>query len=292
MNTKQEVRQFTEAGINLYQELANYYKDVKGEAKSTGDIVDMISKRQVSFNDVAAVFQRLTDKGGIFYNMQEIQSETLQGKISNLKDSFDIFLNDIGKSNEGVFKGMVDGAKTPMDNWEKLMGVAKALIGVLILLKTQSMETAISMKSMSVTGFASAGVQTTKALGFFGLLGNGFKKLKTTIVDFSKSLKTAFLNNIWLVAIMALFEVVRSIWQHVSEYNDAIKETNKEHNELTAGLQDLADKYNNVVSAANSASEAEKRNNDNVENIKQKREALASLVETMQKQGLSVSFQC
>lgn len=37
--------------------------------------------------------------------MQEIQAETLQGKISNLKDAFDVMLNDIGKANEGTMKG-------------------------------------------------------------------------------------------------------------------------------------------------------------------------------------------
>lgn len=100
-----EVRQFTEAGVNMYGELQQYFKEVKGEAYTAAQIVDMISKRKVTFEDVEAIFQRMTDKGGIFYNMQEIQAETLQGKISNLKDAFDVMLNDIGKSNEGFFKG-------------------------------------------------------------------------------------------------------------------------------------------------------------------------------------------
>ena len=105
MNIKQEVRQFSEAGINIYGELASYYKDVKGEAYTTGQIVDMISKRMVTFSDVEQVFKRLTSEGGIFYNMQEIQANTLQGKISNLKDSFDIMFNSIGKANEGMLIG-------------------------------------------------------------------------------------------------------------------------------------------------------------------------------------------
>lgn len=69
-----EVRQFTEAGINMYGELQQYFKEVKGEAYTTAQIVDMISKRKVTFKDVEAIFQRMTDKGGTFYNMQEIQA--------------------------------------------------------------------------------------------------------------------------------------------------------------------------------------------------------------------------
>ena len=51
-----EVRQFTEAGINMYGELQQYFKEVKGEAYTTAQIVDMISKRKVTFEDVEAIF--------------------------------------------------------------------------------------------------------------------------------------------------------------------------------------------------------------------------------------------
>lgn len=61
-----EVRQFTEAGINLYGELQRYFQEVKGEAYTTAQIVDMISKRKVTFEDIENIFTRITDKGGIF----------------------------------------------------------------------------------------------------------------------------------------------------------------------------------------------------------------------------------
>jgi hypothetical protein len=56
-----EVRQFTEAGINLYGELQRYFEEVKGEAYTTAQIVDMISKRKVTFEDIENIFKRLTD---------------------------------------------------------------------------------------------------------------------------------------------------------------------------------------------------------------------------------------
>ena len=86
-----ELRQFTEAGIPMLEELAKYFTEIRGEAVSVGDVFDMISKRMVRFADVDAVFQRLTSSGGLFYNMQEKQADTLAGKISNLKDSIDFF---------------------------------------------------------------------------------------------------------------------------------------------------------------------------------------------------------
>ena len=98
----QELRQFSEAGVNILGELANYFSELQGRAISTGEVFDMVSKRMVKFEDVATVLRRLTEEGGIFFNMQEIQAETLQGKLMNLKDSFDIMMNSMGESKKGT----------------------------------------------------------------------------------------------------------------------------------------------------------------------------------------------
>ena len=94
-----EVRQFTEAGINMYGELQALFKERDNADYTTAQIVDMISKRMIKFKDVEQVFQRLTDKGGMFYEMQERQSQTLWGMIQKAGDAFDVMLNEIGKSN-------------------------------------------------------------------------------------------------------------------------------------------------------------------------------------------------
>lgn len=112
-----ELRQFTEAGIPMLDELAKYFSELEQRAISTGDVFDMISKRLVTFNDVSAVFKRMTDDGGVFYEMQEKQSKTLFGLISNLHDSIDLMLNDIGQSHDGAMKGFVATAKSIVDNW-------------------------------------------------------------------------------------------------------------------------------------------------------------------------------
>lgn len=118
-----EVRQFTEAGINMYGELQKLFKTRDQADYTTAQIVDMISKRKVTFENVEQVFENLTSKEGIFYNMQEIQAETLQGKISNLKDSIDVMLNSIGKANEDTLKGAIDTVKVLIDNWETVVKI-------------------------------------------------------------------------------------------------------------------------------------------------------------------------
>lgn len=136
-----EVRQFTEAGINLYGELQSYFEEVKGEAYTTAQIVDMISKRMVKFEDVEAVFQRMTDKGGLFYNMQELQVNTLHGQINRLKDVISIMQNEIGKSNQEGFLSIstaINLANTLLENWRMVASVLKTIITAYGTFKTVS----------------------------------------------------------------------------------------------------------------------------------------------------------
>lgn len=124
----QELRQFTEAGIPLVDELAKKFTKLTGEATSAGDVFDKISRRQVSFSMVKDIFTELTSEGGKFYKFQEIQAESLAGKLSNLKDSYQIMLSQIGEGNSGVMKDSVELLTTMMNNWESISKTIKSLV--------------------------------------------------------------------------------------------------------------------------------------------------------------------
>ena len=120
-----ELRQFSEAGVNMLEELAKRFTALEGRAVSVGDVFERVSKRMVSFKDVEAVFQTITSEGGVFYQMQEKQSETLRGLIMNLKDSIDLMFNEIGQDNESTLKGAVGLAKKLVDNWRQVYPLIK-----------------------------------------------------------------------------------------------------------------------------------------------------------------------
>ena len=69
----QELRQFTEAGIPLVDLLADKFEELNGRAVSTADVFKLISQRAVPFSMIADIFEDLTEKGGMFYKMQEEQ---------------------------------------------------------------------------------------------------------------------------------------------------------------------------------------------------------------------------
>lgn len=123
----QELRQFTEAGIPMVDELAKKFTKLKGEVVSSGDVFNLISERQVPFKMVKEVIDDLTKEGGKFYMMQEKQAETLKGKVSNLGDRYDIMMNSIGEKNDKVLKGFVDGLSLIMENANLLLNVITKL---------------------------------------------------------------------------------------------------------------------------------------------------------------------
>lgn len=100
-----ELRQFSEAGIDMLGQLATYFTQLEGRLVTAADVFERISKRQVMFEDVDAVLERVTSRGGAYYKMQEEMASTVAGRISNLKDEFMLSMDNIGKSqNETILK--------------------------------------------------------------------------------------------------------------------------------------------------------------------------------------------
>lgn len=131
-----EVRQFTEAGLNILGELAKYYSELEGRMVSVGEVQDMVTRRMVSFGDVEEIFKRVTSAGGIFYDMQNQQADTLRGQMMNLQDQIDLMLNDIGKSNQGVISEVISLLKSVIENWETIAQVMTPILGMLTLYLT------------------------------------------------------------------------------------------------------------------------------------------------------------
>lgn len=275
-----EVRQFTEAGINMYGELQQYFKEVKGEAYTTAQIVDMISKRKVTFEDVEAIFQRMTDKGGTFYNMQEIQAETLQGKISNLKDAFDVMLNDVGKANEGTMKGMVSWGTSLLDNWKTLAEIGKALIPILIAIKANSMFAKTSL------GQAFSQASGTGIVRYKALFVNSLDGMKKALKDFGGFVKSS-LSGIGVgLAIYAVAEVITTVYDKISKYNENVRKAEEETIKAKGAIGALAGTYNDLANAATNAN-GKLEGKDLEKNVEDRRTTLQKLIDAASKDGLT-----
>lgn len=116
-----ELRQLTEANIPMVDKLAERFSKLEGRIVSAGEVLDMISKKKVTFEDVKDVLWELTDDGGMFNNMQEVLSESVKSKWKNLADAIGIMLGDIAESTGSTLKWTAESLTTLAQNWKEVV---------------------------------------------------------------------------------------------------------------------------------------------------------------------------
>lgn len=72
-----DIKQFAYAGINIYQILADY----------TGKSVQEVQKMTISYDLLSQALIAASEEGGRYYNAMDTQSQTMNGRISTLKDN-------------------------------------------------------------------------------------------------------------------------------------------------------------------------------------------------------------
>lgn len=247
-----EVRQFTEAGFNILGELAKYYGELEQRIISVGEVQEMVTKRMVSFEDVAEVIRRVTSEGGMFFDMQSKQAETLAGQWTNLIDRIDVMFNEIGKSQmvfstaEDFLKGFVKVLANAIDNWEVLASVLKTAVGAFILVKIQAMLAGDSLKLMAInTGILTGTVPKVLTLR------QAWAALGRTVVSSVKGMGASLSSikiNPWLIAMAAAMELVSAAVTHFKKLNSSLKENADAFNENVAAVNKLSKEYKTLDS--------------------------------------------
>ncbi|WP_051290209.1 hypothetical protein [Bacteroides pyogenes] len=124
-----ELRQLTEANIPMVDKLSERFSKLEGRIVSAGEVLEMISKKKVTFEDVKDVLWELTDEGGMFNNMQEALSQSVKSKWKNLADAIDIMLGDIAESMGSTLKWTAESLTALAQNWKELVPVIQAAVG-------------------------------------------------------------------------------------------------------------------------------------------------------------------
>lgn len=244
----QEVRQFTEAGIPILEELAKQFEKVEGRAVSAGEVFDKISARLVPFEMVAKVLKDLTSEGGKFFNMQEVQASTLTGKISNLKDAYEIMLNEIGQGMSETMKDAVDWATNLIKNYKDTGRTIIELVSAYGLYRTALFlsnkmqktfarnlvvlrkELSLTRKLMSINPSTGIAVGITAVIGLFYKLGkemNRQSEIAESLRNSQEKLQTEFSKEInKLDVLKAKLELAK---EGTEEYNSAISAIQREY---------------------------------------------------------------
>lgn len=241
----QELRQFTEAGIPLVDELAKRFTILENKVVSAGDVFDKISRKEVSFGMVKDVLWDLTNEGGKFYNMQEALAESLAGKWSNLQDAWDVMMADIAESNSGVLSDSLELLTDLMKHWEDF---AKVIIPIIISFGTYKtvalLASSVNLKLIKTFISLTASVRSLKdAIALLGLV--------------TKANPLGLLLGA-LSGIIALFyafrEEVKTTEEVITDLNKTIADTNDKM-QGNKSVDSLIDRYEALSKKANKSAE-------------------------------------
>lgn len=118
----EDINQLTGRGIPVIQELAKQFGVTDDKVKG------LVESGKVGFPEIERAFQSLTAEGSKFGGMMQKMSGTISGQLSNLKDAWNLMLNDIGKSNEGAISGSINLLGTLVRNYQTVLDILKVLV--------------------------------------------------------------------------------------------------------------------------------------------------------------------
>jgi len=115
----QDFRQFTGRGIPLAEELAKQFGVTKDKVQ------DLVTAGKVGFPEVQKAMEAMTNEGGKFGGLMEKQSKSITGQISNIEDTIEMAINDLGTQTEGLMNDSLDVISTLIEHWK---GIGEAVL--------------------------------------------------------------------------------------------------------------------------------------------------------------------
>lgn len=257
-----DLNQFTGRGIPMIGELAKQFGVAESEVKS------LVEAGKVGFPEVQKVIESLTNEGGKFGGLMEVQSKTIAGQISNIEDSISQMFNNIGKANEGIINSALGVVSDLVENYEQVGKVLLELVGTYGAYKAALITITALQKAHSVV-LAQAVVEQQLAAAAGITLSNAQAMVaaRTKLLQVATaSLNKTMMFNPYILAASAVSALGFGIYKLVtyqtdaekaqSKLNDAIKESEKaslgEQRELSklkgelSALEKGTDEYNAV----------------------------------------------
>lgn len=285
-----ELRQLTETGLPMLDLLSKKLTETQGKLVSAADVMDLISKRAISYEMVEEILYDLTDAGGMFYNMQVKQSQTLFGMWSKLGDAAAIMYDQIGNTssiNAGM-KLAIRSIESMMRNWKTtarvLDSVAVAMTVYIVGLKNAAVASKALTSAVALENLAHQQqiIRTPKVVA--GIIGiNNAKKISTLLTNLHTKavlseaaatnvltkgfwkLTAAMLANPWVAAASAIALVGVALFHFIGNTETAAERAEKLNNSVASlkNLDDttkpLIDTYNELINKTERTAEEQKK---------------------------------
>lgn len=143
-----DLMQFTGRGIPLTEELAKQFGVTKDK------VSELVTAGKVGFPEVKKAIESLTNEGGKFGGLMEKQSHSITGQISNIQDTIEMAINDLGTQTEGLMNDALDITSKVIDHWKGIGEVILAAASAIGLYKAMAVSIAAFDTATTNAGYA------------------------------------------------------------------------------------------------------------------------------------------
>lgn len=143
-----DLMQFTGRGIPLTEELAKQFGVTKDK------VSELVTAGKVGFPEVKKAIESLTNEGGKFGGLIEKQSHSITGQISNIQDTIEMAINDLGTQTEGLMNDALDITSKVIDHWKEIGEVILAAASAIGLYKAMAVSIAAFDTATTNAGYA------------------------------------------------------------------------------------------------------------------------------------------
>ena len=208
----EELNMMIDAGVPILGTLADMY------GKTESEIIKMASQGKISATMVTDAFKKMTAEGGQFYKGMERQSQTLEGKISTMKDNFFLLGAEIGQTLLPAVSRLTDKVTGFVQKFQGMNETARKAIVFFLLLAVSIAPTLLIVGKM---------------IGAFGTMVVVLKKLRAGFI----ALKMVMATNPIILITMAVIALIAALVMLVRNF-DQVKVKAREICEKIAGFFD------------------------------------------------------
>lgn len=215
----QDLRQFMGRGIALADKLAEHF------GIATDQVQEYVTAGKVGAKEFKAAIDALGGAGGEYDGLMEEQSKTLQGQWSNLQDSLDMMLNEIGKTTQSAFGQAIGMASKLVENYEKVGRVIAAIVATYGAYKAATMAVT-ALEAIRATGIGRLTKMEALHYGWLVATEKAQKLLNRTMLANPYVLVTTAIVAAG-AALVAYMRNAKSAADYTAELNETIESTGK-----------------------------------------------------------------
>lgn len=236
--TTMDIRQFAMAGIDIYGILS----------ESTGKTVEQLQKMDITFDMINDALIEASKEGGKYFGAMDAQSETLNGKLSKLKSTFQALLGELTQVLMPIIKDVIDIMQNIIDKLQnlddgqkktiaKIAGIVAGIGPLLTILGKLIGNKGIGGLLKTISNF----IKSEKFVSWFGTLSSAISGTGGSVLSFITTIGKM------VAPILAVIAVFVTLYQKNEDFRNAV---NKLASVLISVLKPAFDLVINVVKSA------------------------------------------